>query len=109
MKVWWNDKDFDIGYYCLMVDETKLCSLRDILVKYRNWSEHERKRVFKDGLYEANYCLDGCACNWVLKARTLEEAKKEIEQYFIEYYTERIEGAKSRIKYCKKILEAFNQ
>lgn len=109
MKVWWNDEDWDIGFYDFMVDEVKLCSLYDILVKYRKWSENERKRTFKDGLYEAKYCLDGCSCNWVLKARTLEEAKKEIEQYFIEYYTEDIESAKRRIEYCEKILKAFNQ
>ena len=109
MKVWWNDDDWDIGCYDLMFDDREWAYLHYIPVKYRHWSEHEIKRTFKDGVYEAGYCLDGCASRWVLKAKTLYEAKKELEQYFVEYYQDGIESAKGRIKRCEKILKALKR
>lgn len=109
MKVWWNDEDWDIGVYDLMFDNVEWAHIYYIPVKYNHWAEHEIKRMFKDGLYEAGYCLDGCSCRWVLKAKTLDEAKEELEQYFIEYYQDAIEAVKSRIECCEKILKALKK
>lgn len=109
MKIWWKDDDWDIGWYHLMFDDNEWARLCYIPVKYSKWSENERKRWFNDGLYEAGYCLDGCSSNWVLKAKTLEEAKKELKSYFVEYYQDGIENAKNRIKYCQEILKSLKE
>lgn len=109
MKIWWKDEDWDIGWYHLMFDDRELARLCYIPVKYSKWSENERKRWFNDGLYEAGYCLDGCSSSWVLKARTLDDAKKELKNYFVKYYQDGIENAKNRIKYCEEILKSLKE
>ena len=106
MKIWWQDEDSDIGWYSLMLDESELAYMCYIPIKYRNCTERERK-IFKGGLYEVGYCLDGCSSNWVLNAKTLEEAKKEVQDYFVEYYKNRIKAAKNRIKHCENVLNAL--
>ena len=106
MKIWWENQDSNIGWYSLMLDDRELAYMCYIPIKYRNWTEKERK-IFKGGLFEVGYCLDGCSSNWVLKSKTLEEAKKEVQNYFIEYYKDRIKGAKNRIKYCENVLNAL--
>lgn len=103
----WDDGDSDIGVYDFYINGKEMCIIRDIKVYCHNLSEEEKKRRFKDGLYEFGACLDGCAWHDVMQARTLAEAKAEAEAWFIDYYQRGITSAESRIEFCKEILESL--
>lgn len=110
-KYWWKD-DPEIGTYdfCCREDGRFCFYIDDVAVRYNNrcgWTEEERQRRFKGAKFVLNGCADGESYSQLLKAETVEEAKKEFELWFEQYLVGKIERLSWALAFMKEELELF--
>ena len=116
---WWND-DPEIGSYkfCYIYNESENYDfyISEVAVSFKyGWTEEERQRRFKG----AKFIFGGCADGWsfsdhLLKAETIEEAKREFEAWYEQYLSNRVENLKGALSeaiedHKQFVLYSFNK
>lgn len=112
-KYWWKDMP-DIGVYDFCYNESKDYDfwLRDIPVSYNDrcgWSEEERQRRFGGARFMFGGCANGVSYSDVLKAKSIDEAKREFESWYENYLDERVELLNKQLAAATEECKLFSQ
>lgn len=110
-KYWWRDIP-EIGCYefCYDEDGNYDFTVEEVAVYYTyGWTEEKRQRRFKGAKFIFGGCSNGRSYDRILKAETIEDAKKEFEGWYEQYLSGRIEGLKKALAMAEEDYERLLQ
>jgi hypothetical protein len=111
--VWENQPDIGYHQVCLMNDKKERIPASDMWLQDYTGEWQRNKRIgtrFENIAYEIGYC-HGYSYDKSYTfndGRTLEDMKKECEQYIISAFNNRLKAAEQTISELKPICEWFN-
>lgn len=108
-KYWWRDTP-DGGFYefCYNEKGSYDFTVYEVDVHYNyGWTEEKRQRRFKGAKFIFGGCSNGCSYDRILKAETIEDAKREFEGWYEQYLSSRIEGLKKALETTIEDYELF--
>lgn len=109
----WNDKP-EIGTYKFCFGEKGEYDfyIDEVAVRYKcnGWNEREIEERFGECKFVLSGCRDGVAyINDEMKAQTIEEAKKEFEQWYEKYLEDGIKALENAIRVANNELASLRQ
>lgn len=109
-KYWWHD-DPEIGTYKLCYNESGDYQfyINEVAVNFvYGWTEEERQRRFKGAKFIFGGCAGGVSySNHLMKAETIEEAKKEFEAWYEQYLSSCVENLKCALASTQEDYECW--
>lgn len=112
MRLYWNDSDYDIGSYELifMNDADEIIakmSLRDYTCEW--YKERGKPRFCENVNFEYSYCNGFSMHKCIEDDITLEQAKKQAEDWLINHFISTYENTKKSLVYMEQRANWLNE